>query len=116
VNKKRFAAGFLALGVAGLLTIGGPNAQACDTGETRADEDAEETVIDNEVTGGEIYAHGDAESGGAIGTTGETGYIEASGGPDGGHIQGNHADSDVNGRVDVGAEPSLCLADTPIAP
>ena len=112
--KKRLSAAVVAAGVAGLLFLGGPSAQAaCDSGSSNGT-GADQTTVDNPATGGQVYAWGnDAGDGGYAGTSGSTGYIEASGSASsGGTIQGSTSDGSVNGAVTVSSAPGVCVNDT----
>ena len=110
--KKRLSALVVGAGVAGLFWVGGPSAQACDSGPTRASGDV---IAGNPATGGEIYGAQTGDTSGQVGTAGETGYIEAGGNEtDGAYVQGSTSDGSVNGRTNVSSSPSVCVNDTPV--
>ena len=113
--KKRLSAVVVGAGVAGLLWLGGPSAQAaCDTGSSNTT-DTSDQVAPNPATGGEVYGAQNASgTGGYVGTQGGTGYIEAGGdATSGGFVQGSTTDGAVNGRVDIGTAPGVCVNDQP---
>lgn len=112
--KKRLSAVVVGAGVAGMLWLGGPSAQAaCDTGSSQGSS-ADETVVDNPVTGGVVYGAQTSDSGGYIGTAGDSGYIEAGGdATSGGFVQGSTGGGEVHGRLDVSDSPGICVNDAP---
>jgi hypothetical protein len=111
--KKRLSAVVVGAGVAGLLWLGGPNAQACDTGSSNGSS-ADQTTVANPATGGDVYGAQTSDAGGYAGTSGSTGYIEAGGdATSGGYVQGRESGDRVYGRVDVSQSPGVCVNDQP---
>ena len=105
---KKLLATLAVAGLAGGIGLAGTPAQArCDSGEPTPAANNQP----NPATGGNIYYDEPGGTSGTIGTSGDTGYIEASGDATGpsGHIQGSTSDGAVNGRIDNGG---VCVNDT----
>lgn len=109
--KKRLPALVVGAGVAGLLWIGGPSAQACDSGPTRTAGD----TLAASPTGTEVYGAQTGDTAGQIGVTGSNGYIEAGGDEvNGAYVQGHSSGDELYGRVGVSsAGPDVCVNDQP---
>lgn len=69
--------------------------------------------------GGQLYGSASQSSmSGYIGTTGNAGFLDASGSQAAGGVtvQGYQTNSGVNGKATVGTDPSVCLQDTHLVP
>ncbi|HEX9643062.1 MAG TPA: hypothetical protein VGC11_03545 [Acidimicrobiia bacterium] len=115
--KKLYATLAAASLAAGVFGLGAAPSYACDTPGSSYNPGSP-IDLENPATEGAIYADGDP-SGGYIGVVGdgdapapgdddERDYLEASGGPEGGTISGQHSEG-VDGVLVLSEDPSICV-------
>jgi hypothetical protein len=112
--KKKLAAAAVAAGVIGLFAVAGPDAHAACNGP-RDDSSSSNTTIPLGADDAYLYTHSngaptDVTSGGYVGVSGNTGYIEAGspGAPTAGYIAGATNDGSVSGSLTTGG---VCVND-----
>lgn len=110
---KRIVAGAAAAGLALTLMNAGSATAACPTVAQSTDRPA--VAGPAGPSGTTVYGKQTSTTGGYIGVTGSTGWIEAGGGGSSAYVRGKSASTPVNGEIIVnGANSKVCVADKPV--